>query len=97
MRISHDMIDHGFADGTCDSCGESSTPHGAVWAGNLTIIELCDRCAAQVLPVMVADAMSHAHPEQVKSLLAEIERQVWRAVAFRIARETERQLIPSEN
>lgn len=70
----------------CSICRQPAT---AAWHGNTTIA-ICSTCAVNILPALIADAvdLSHKRPmERVKLAALQVERNLWRAVALRLARE----------
>lgn len=70
----------------CDVCDQAAT---AWWRGHRTI-SICSTCAAEVLPALMADAISSVMVEdwdRSKRVFDQIESRFWRALVHRLLKE----------
>ncbi|MHC4405409.1 MAG: hypothetical protein ACYTG0_37660 [Planctomycetota bacterium] len=77
---------------TAEYCANCNQPATAAWRGNHTF-GICPECAVDVLPALIADAVSigsaHVYHNASRAIDSVVCR-FWRAMACRIARETGR-------
>jgi len=73
--------------GQCFHCGKEAH---AVWHGNTESVQVCQACATEVLPALIADAVNAGAMGTVGFMnhLKTIECAYWKAVAARLACET---------
>lgn len=82
--------DYPAIKGKCDLCGEPAS--NAYWEGSGITLEVCEGCAVNILPRIIADAVTltgAGDHNRSKVVLMQVERQFWRALAFRQMREAE--------
>ena len=71
----------------CSLCGGKSV---AVWhVGASPPLDVCESCAIDVLPRLIADAVHARAPHEYKQAIQNVERAFWEAAAIRIWRELE--------
>ncbi len=72
----------------CSICGEPIWT--AAWVGMIEL-HLCRRCAVEVLPRIIADAIGQPHLTlaEITDTLTQIKGEFWRACALRLLRERE--------
>jgi hypothetical protein len=76
----------GFVTGNCTLCGKQSA---AVWCGIAGDIEVCFRCAIDILPALIADSTPHLNHAYLHQTACRIERGYYRAMAGRAVCELE--------
>lgn len=77
--VNSDMI----PAGTCTFCGAKAD---AEWWGDNTI-RVCHRCAMEVLPALIADAVALEQARHPVALWDEVSTVFWRALAIRLDRD----------
>lgn len=60
----------GYHDGICTLCGERST---AFWVGDVATIGVCEPCALDKLPRLIADALTSDHRDRFIAAARRIE------------------------
>lgn len=83
MRYRSNTPKDGVKRGPCFNCG---APADAMWTGRATV-EVCGGCATDVLPALIADAVSASRNATTHYMDAvdKIKATFWQAVAARIA------------
>jgi hypothetical protein len=85
MMIDKSDTECPYSGMACSICGKMSS---AVWSGETTIF-VCSECAVNILPALIADAVSTSHMKDIgglSSTLARIEAVYWRAASNNMAR-----------
>jgi hypothetical protein len=83
-RVADDAAQH-----ACALCGDEHWE--AIWSGHTAVL-VCRRCALEILPALIADAVCNPHvtDQQVCAALERITSGYWRGVALAVLRGRDR-------